>query len=202
MIGQGDEGVPPGRGGVLVESIAAAVDAAVSDAYGTICLDVSPSDWSSALLAAARVGARLDWLGGVDVGRPSVVGREADAQESPDPTIEVVTLLLTDDCAVLLRTRVPPGSALDSAASVFRGAAWHERETAEMLGVDFSGGSEDRLLLAPTTSGYPLRRDFPLSARMSKPWPGSADVSNRRRRGKVPGVNPEWLDTGAAEATS
>ena len=71
-----------------------------------------------------------------------------------------------------------------------------------MLGVDFGGGSEDRLLLPPTTSGYPLRRDFPLSARTSKPWPGAADVTNRRRRGKVPGVNPEWLDAGAAEASS
>lgn len=201
MSGEVDDGAARGRG-ALVDAIAAAVDVATSDAYGTICLDVSPPDWSSALLAAARVGARLDWLGGVDVGSPSGVEREADAEESPSPAVEVVTLLLTDESAVLLRTRVAPGSALDSATSLFPGAAWHERETAEMLGVDFGGGSEDRLLLPPTTSGYPLRRDFPLSARTSKPWPGAADVTNRRRRGKVPGVNPEWLDAGAAEASS
>jgi NADH-quinone oxidoreductase subunit C len=84
--------------------------------------------------------------------------------------------------------------------AVFAGAAWHEREAAEMFGLEFTGhpGLEP-LLLPDGFSGHPLRKEFLLPARQARPWPGAkepgesdADLANptarRRRRHTPPGV--------------
>lgn len=192
-MGRAGDGVVHGPGGALAEMVAAAVATVVSDANGTDCLDVAARDWYPALAAAAAGAARLDWLGGVDLG-PTPGRRDTDPEEPLAPTIEVVAYLLTDRCDVLLRTRVEPGSELDSAVPLFPSADWHERETAEMLGVAFTGGPRSALLLSNEVAGHPLRRDFALIARTTTAWPGAADDANRRRRPRVPGVNPEWVD--------
>ncbi len=60
---------------------------------------------------------------------------------------------------------------------VYAGADWHERETWEMFGVGFDGHPGLRHLYLPTDfEGHPLRKDFPLLARIVKPWPGIVDV--------------------------
>jgi len=59
----------------------------------------------------------------------------------------------------------------------YAGANWHERETHEMYGIDFTGHPDLRNLYLPSGfEGYPLRKDFPLLSRMIKPWPGIVDV--------------------------
>ena len=64
-----------------------------------------------------------------------------------------------------------------SFVDVFPGADWHERETWEMYGIDFIGHPEIRHLYLPGEfEGFPLRKDFPLLARVVKPWPGLTDV--------------------------
>lgn len=61
-------------------------------------------------------------------------------------------------------------------SGVFPGAAWHERETAEMFGVTFDGHPDPRkLLLDDAFEGAPLRKDFPLMSREVKPWPGATE---------------------------
>jgi NADH-quinone oxidoreductase subunit C len=66
---------------------------------------------------------------------------------------------------------------LDSLVSLYRGADWHERETWEMYGFTFLGHPGLRHLYLPSEfEGYPLRKDFPLLARLVKPWPGLVDV--------------------------
>jgi len=55
---------------------------------------------------------------------------------------------------------------------VFRGAEWHERETAEMFGVTFGDGSTAALLLPSGFEGAPLRKDFLLTSRLVTEWPG------------------------------
>ncbi len=46
-----------------------------------------------------------------------------------------------------------------------------------MFGIDFIGHPDLRNIYLPTEfEGYPLRKDFPLLARMVKPWPGIVDV--------------------------
>ena len=67
--------------------------------------------------------------------------------------------------------------ALDSWHAIYLGANWHERETHEMFGIDFIGHPDLRNIYLPTEfEGYPLRKDFPLLARIVKPWPGIVDV--------------------------
>jgi NADH-quinone oxidoreductase subunit C len=61
--------------------------------------------------------------------------------------------------------------------SVYPGADWHERETWEMYGFRFEGHPSLRHLYLPAEfEGHPLRKDFPLLARVVKPWPGLVDV--------------------------
>jgi len=67
--------------------------------------------------------------------------------------------------------------AVESWTSVYAGADWHEREAWEMYGVDFIGHPGLRNMYLPSGfEGHPLRKDFPLVARMVKPWPGIVDV--------------------------
>ncbi len=67
--------------------------------------------------------------------------------------------------------------AIESWAGIFHGAAWHEREAYEMFGVSFQGHDNLRNIYLPTGfEGNPLRKDYPLMARLVKPWPGIVDV--------------------------
>jgi NADH-quinone oxidoreductase subunit C len=67
--------------------------------------------------------------------------------------------------------------SVESLVPLFRGADWHEREAWEMYGFDFPGHPKLRHLYLPGEfEGYPLRKDFPLLARLVKPWPGLVDV--------------------------
>lgn len=66
---------------------------------------------------------------------------------------------------------------IDSLVDLFRGADWHERESWEMYGFQFDGHPRLRHLYLPSEfEGHPLRKDFPLLARLVKPWPGLVDV--------------------------
>lgn len=68
-------------------------------------------------------------------------------------------------------------SRIDSIVSVYAGANWHEREAHEMFGIGFDGHPDLRNMYLPVDfEGHPLRKDFPLLARMVKPWPGIVDV--------------------------
>ena len=116
---------------------------------------------------------------------------------------------------LLVRTRIPRDPpVLPSATTVYRGAAWQERETHEMFGIEFDGHPGlDPLLLPDGFEGHPLRKEFVLAARAAKPWPGAkepgeggaAGAAPSRRRMLPPGVpDPSWGprppgDEGAAE---
>ena len=66
---------------------------------------------------------------------------------------------------------------VESWVPVYPGADWHERECWEMYGFNFDGHPSLRHLYLPFEfEGYPLRKDFPLLARVVKPWPGLVDV--------------------------
>ena len=130
----------------------------------------------------------LDWM-------PSPYGRGEDdpTQPPPERTTEIkqgyaggetrfqILARLTDTTrhvGVTLKADVPDDVlAIDSWISVYAGANWHERETHEMFGIGFNGHPDLRNIYLPTEfEGYPLRKDFPLLARMVKPWPGIVDV--------------------------
>ena len=78
---------------------------------------------------------------------------------------------------VNIKVDVDDSMAIDSWCSVYAGANWHERETHEMFGIGFHGHPDLRNMYLPSDfEGFPLRKDFPLLARIVKPWPGIVDV--------------------------
>jgi NADH-quinone oxidoreductase subunit C len=163
--------------------------------------DVPLADWAGTVSQLRAEGfTYFDWLTAVD---------QLDAAE--DAGLDLVCHLLDPReprhlRSVLLRTRVPQGAAAPSITSIFAGAAWHERETHEMFGLDFAGFDDGTdlglrpLLLPEGFQGNPLRKSFVLAARASKAWPGAKEPgegheakSPARRRVQAPGVpGPEW----------
>ncbi|SER15053.1 NADH-quinone oxidoreductase subunit C [Microlunatus flavus] len=166
--------------------------------------DVPPQDWHAAVVAAREDGhGWFDWLGCVDE-----IG-------VADELRVVLSLRRLDDPGapeLLLQCRLPRSEPrIDSVRDVFAGAAWHEREAAEEFGLDVVGGDRRRLLLDPSFTGAPLRKDEVLASRTAQPWPGAKEPgesdagaggrSPSRRRMVPPGVPaPEvWGDRDPAE---
>jgi NADH-quinone oxidoreductase subunit C len=155
--------------------------------YGTATVDVPPQRWVEAVQAAVadeQISATyFDWLSAVD---------ELDGGFS----VLVHLWSLTLRHHVLLRTRVPrEAAAVPSLTGVFRGAAWHERETHEMFGIGFDGHPGLVPLLLPDGfEGHPLRKEFVLASRVAKAWPGAKEPGEHddgtagRRRMLPPGV--------------
>jgi NADH-quinone oxidoreductase subunit C len=152
----------------LLDDLLVRVDgAAVEPGFPPATVDVPLGSWGSAVAAAKHLGATFfDFLSAVD---------EADgvrvvchlAQPAPFEHL-VLRTVLDDACAVA------------SVAATFEGAAWHERETAEMFGVTFldEAGSQLELaplLLPPGFRDHPLRKGYGLQARVETPWPGEKE---------------------------
>ncbi len=78
---------------------------------------------------------------------------------------------------VTIKADVPESMSMPTWIASFAGANWHERECHEMFGIGFDGHPDLRNIYLPGEfEGHPLRKDFPLLARMIKPWPGIVDV--------------------------
>jgi NADH-quinone oxidoreductase subunit C len=164
-----------------------------------ITREVAAQEWPDAARQARDEGFTFfDWLSAVD-----------QTDRDTDPGFDVLCHLIRPRPwqRLLLRTRVPEGGALASLTPVFGGAAWHERETHEMFGLQITGFDDGTgqglrpLLLPDGFEGTPLRKSFVLAARASKPWPGAkepgeSDGGERRptrRRLLPPGVpDPSW----------
>ncbi|MFM7534232.1 MAG: NADH-quinone oxidoreductase subunit C [Acidimicrobiales bacterium] len=130
----------------------------------------------------------IDWL-------PSPYGRGEDDPTQPAPErsteirpgytggetrLQVLARVfdVRNNVGLLLKVDVPDAEpAVASWVPVYAGANWHERETWEMFGIVFAGHPDLRKLYLPTGfEGFPLRKDYPLLARLVKPWPGIVDV--------------------------
>lgn len=92
---------------------------------------------------------------------------------------------------------------LESVRDIYPGADWHERETAEMFGVNFIGNNCSPLLRHQSLGAPPLRKSVILSTRVVTEWPGAAEPEIKsdgrkignpsRRRQRPPGVPENWL---------
>jgi NADH-quinone oxidoreductase subunit C len=157
-------------------------------------VDVSPSGWRDALRAARDDEALrcdfFDWLSAVD---------------ELDEGFRIVAHLWSTTLrhGVLVRTMIGRDAPnVESVVDLYPGAAWHERETHEMFGIDFPGHPGlAPLLLPPEFEGHPLRKEFVLASRVAKPWPGAKEPGEshdatavKRQPMRPPGVpDPnEW----------
>jgi NADH-quinone oxidoreductase subunit C len=150
------------------------------DQVGAVA-DVDSGRWFEAAVELREAGYDFfDWLSGYDNGEAGIV-------------VVARVWSVAGRTAAMLRTSVPRDSAsLPTLTPVWAGAAWHERETAEMFGVGFDGHPDPRPLLLPDGfDGHPLRKDFVLATRVAKEWPGAKEpgesVAGRKR---PPGVPP------------
>jgi NADH-quinone oxidoreductase subunit C len=147
---------------------------------------VPPDAWLERVRQMKAAGfSFFDWLGCVD---------EIGRSETFRIVLVLRNLSLPGANSVTLTTEVTRANPLlDSVSEVFAGANWHEREAAELFGVEFVGGQRRRLLLDPNFEGMPLRKDEVLAARTGVSWPGAkepgeSDSSPSRRRMVPPGV--------------
>ena len=183
-----------------VASIRAALGDAVVDTLvkpgDDVWIRVRTADWKSSLgTLRGSLGydyfcflSAIDWM-------PSPYGRGEDDPTEPAP--ERDTTIRPGYCGgdtrmqvfarvvssatrvgVTIKADVPDENpTIESVSAVYAGANWHERETHEMFGIRFDGHPDLRNMYLPSDfEGHPLRKDFPLLARMVKPWPGIVDV--------------------------
>jgi NADH-quinone oxidoreductase subunit C len=157
------------------------------DHHGAM-LQVPPEHWLAALsFARDKLDCDFfDWLTAVD-------------ERGGGFAVVVHLYSLAGRHHLLVRTLLPcTGPRLPTATGLYRGAAWHERETHEMFGVVFDGHPHPAPLLLPDGfEGHPLRKDFVLAARAAQEWPGARepgerDVPRTRRRLPPPGVPEGW----------
>ena len=146
---------------------------------------VSSADWVSELAASLDAGFDcFDMITGVD--RVESIEVIASVARNSDGTCELVSTSLDSDRAIA------------TASHVYAGAAWYERELAEMFGVRITGATDERPLLRRTDEGAPtLLKSTVLGARVLTPWPGDADAGDdakaNRRRQRAVGVAEGWL---------
>jgi NADH-quinone oxidoreductase subunit C len=136
-----------------------------SDALGQAWVRVVPERYRD-LIAALRDDEDfacdfLDFVAGVDRG---------------DDGFDVVVQLYSTTRRHQVRVKVAAGKEEPSAPTIsdlYPGANWHERETWELFGIRFEGHPQlVKLLLPEQFEGHPLRKNFPLTTRLAKPWPG------------------------------
>ena len=164
----------------FADSVADAVNGEAEIHFDTVKVIVPPESWVSAhsvardeldLVFFSWLSA-IDWANDVEAGDP--------LKEQVEERIELLSTVgdLSEG------KRVTFSTSLDSEApqiatlvEVYAGANWHEREAAEMFGIDFDGHPDLRKLYLPDAfQGNPLRKSYPLLSREVKPWPGSVDV--------------------------
>ena len=147
---------------------------------GVEWISVPPEGWSEVHADLLNRGAvRLEWL---------------TATHNLGQAFDVTSCVATAD----LSQRWIISTAIDASVATLVGiypqADFHERETAQMYGVEFTGRDATESAFDAPFDGHPLRRDFALRTRQDAAWPGAVepDASARRRPSLPPGVMPEW----------
>ena len=146
----------------------------VGDEHGRAVAVVPPEAWVGAATALRDAGwSFFDLLTVVD---------------EQDAGLDVVLHLWS-----VARPRVGPAAhpaagrepRVASLAEVFGGAAWHERQAAEMFGVGFDGHPGLTPLLLPDGfAGRAAAQGLRAGRRVARPWPGRARAGAEQRRGR------------------
>ncbi len=160
--------------------VAEAVGGIAEIHFDTVKVKVDPSNWVSTFQTARD---RLDlvffsWLSATDWSNDVAAGDPLS--EEVEERFEVLATVgdLTEGNRVTFSTDISKEKAeIDSLVEVYVGANWHERETAEMFGIQFAGHPDlSKMYLPDEFIGNPLLKSYPLLSREVKPWPGKVDV--------------------------
>lgn len=183
----------------VVARFSSALGDAVVDSFvkpgDDVWIRVRTDSWRRAGEVARELGfAYFDFLSAIDW-MPSPFGRGEDDPTEPAPErdmtirqgyaggetrMQVLARVVDPATSLGVNLKVDVSDdapVIESWVSVYAGANWHEREAWEMFGIGFAGHPDLRNMYLPTDfEGHPLRKDFPLLARIVKPWPGIVDV--------------------------
>ena len=143
-------------------------------------LAVEKSEWVNKANEMKQLGfLRCEWL---------------TATHNGGDAFEISLMLSTVDLSEsgILSTRIE--TSLASLSEIYPSVDFHEREVAQMFGVEFIGNENSAPAFEIELVGFPLRRDFALVTRADTQWPGAVepDETARRRPSLPPGVLPEW----------
>lgn len=164
----------------MAGEVATAVGGTGVVTFDTVKVTVPSEKWTEALTKARDdLGliffsflSAIDWSNKVEVGDPLA--------EEVEERFEVLCTVgdLSAGRRVTFSTAIPKEQPrIDSLIDVYSGADWHEREAAEMFGIEFTGHPHlVHLYLPDGFEGHPLLKSFPLLSREVKPWPGMVDV--------------------------
>jgi NADH-quinone oxidoreductase subunit C len=157
--------------------------------FETAKVRVNSERWVEALTKARDEHGLtfFSWLSAIDWSNAPSVGDKLTSEVEERYELLAAVSDLSDGHMVIYSTDLPHEKpAIASLTSVYQGANWHERESAEMFGIDFRGHPQlEKLYLPDGFQGNPLRKSFPLLTREVKPWPGMVDVE------KMPGQGDE-----------
>jgi NADH-quinone oxidoreductase subunit C len=113
---------------------------------------------------------------------------DREERERTGSTLDLLVHLYSPAFVMHVNIHVPMDIANPTAPTltdVFRGANWHERETAEMFGIDFEGHPRlVNLYLPEDFEGHPGLRSFKLPTRAIKEWPGAKDPEEAAAGGR------------------
>lgn len=167
-----------------------------TDVFGTLTVRVRPDAWrrTAEVAKSALECDYLSFIAGIDW-QPAPKEAEEDSGDTSTPAqpdemtfgaagsegrFQVFAHVQSTrrHWGVTVKTDVDESTpSAQSWVDVYPGADWHERECWEMYGIDFPGHPHLRKLFLPAEfEGNPLRKDYPLLARVVKPWPGLVDV--------------------------
>lgn len=144
----------------LSESIKSALGAAVAGvslSRGELTLDVAPGDIVK-VLAHLQDDAACDFRILVDL-----CGNDWP-QRAKRFDVVYHLLSLTRNQRIRVKAQIGEGEAVPSIISLYPAANWFEREAFDMYGIAFAEHPDLRRILTDYGfSGYPLRKDFPLT---------------------------------------
>jgi len=146
----------------------------------TIQQKVDKSLWQSQAADMKQRGlVRCEWL---------------TATHNGGDSFEISLMVSNEDLTENLILSTEIESSIESLIDIYPSVDFHEREVAQMFGVQFLGNSNSDLAFEIELSGFPLRRDFALASRADAQWPGAVepDENAKRRPSLPPGVLPEW----------
>ncbi|HYC92339.1 MAG TPA: NADH-quinone oxidoreductase subunit C [Thermoanaerobaculia bacterium] len=144
----------------LVASAVARVDDAVLDARefaGELTLFID----RDRIVEVARAFKDSGYVYLVDLA--AVDYSKYPAHTGPRFSVAYTLYSFQKNARVRLRVWTDETAPVPSVTSVWRTANWHERETYDMFGIQFSGHPNlERILMWDGFNGFPLRKDFPV----------------------------------------